>query len=129
MTSIQDTRRRVASPANPTQNQALCLLGILSILGICAATAVPAQQATRKIVKDAVACKDKSVRERLTTLRLSGDRTAFERLGSAALATGAYRELLAGLTVYLEVGSMFDYVCLRPAGESQCYWTFPEAIK
>lgn len=129
LNSRADGHAHPGIPGSSIPRRLPCVLGILAVLGISAPTASLAQQGSRKISNDVIACKDKAVRERLTTLRDSGDKAAFHRFGTAALTSGACRELSVGLTVYLEVGSMFDYVCLRPAGESQCYWTFPQAIK
>ncbi len=117
------------NPAKTAPRRLPYVAGIIFVAGICAVSPAFTQQGSRKITNDVIACKDKTVRERLTTLRDSGDKAAFQRFGTAALNSGACRELSVGLTVYLEVGSMFDYICLRPAGESQCYWTFPQAIK
>jgi len=93
------------------------------------ATEVAAQPAEKVIKTDVIGCKDKSVRARLTALRDSGDREAFNRFGQAAFAAGQCRELKQGETVYLEIGSMIDYICLRPKGLTSCYWTFSQGIR
>lgn len=107
----------------------MVLATVAAIVSSLSPTAVNGQQKLYPIKADVIGCKDKGVRERLTTLRDSGDTAAYHRFGTAAFGTGACRELKAGDSAYLEVNSAFGYVCLRPYGEAVCYWTFPQAIR
>lgn len=107
----------------------LVLAAVAVIVSSSISTAVNGQQKLYPIKADVIGCKDKGVRERLTTLRDSGDNAAYQRFGTVAFATGACRELKAGDSAYLEVNSAFGYVCLRPYGDVACYWTFPQAIR
>ena len=82
----------------------------------------------RTIVANAAfGCADADLEDRIGSLMSQNDDRAWKGLLLRSLANGSCRRWFKGDKVYLdEVG--FLRHCLRPSGETDCYWTIREAV-
>jgi hypothetical protein len=81
------------------------------------------------INESVVGCKDRDVFDRTVRLLIDKDKDAYNRLILAGVLSGQCRIFEPGQVVFLEDYKMFSGLkCVRPKGETTCFWTFSEAV-
>ena len=82
------------------------------------------------MVNDVVGCKDWDTFKQLTQIAVQGDKEAFSKLASASVRSGKCATLKVGDVVYLQdVAMLSGASCVRPKGNTACYWVPIEASK
>jgi len=79
----------------------------------------------------AIGCKDRAVLARFTQLASEGDKQAFADYRTEQLGLGQCMDLMSGTEVHLEdtAGFFATSVCVRPTGDTSCYWVVREAVE
>ena len=90
-------------------------------------TAVPAQAKWYSIVESSFACSSKEFYKRMLRLAASKDMEARDAHMVEGLRTQECRVIDKGTEVYredssIEWGGVFTLFCVRPRGETECYW-------
>lgn len=95
--------------------------------GVSAAPAAEKKSAASiseyKFVKETIGCKDWATWTQLGKLVAQGDKEAFGKVLIPALALDTCRRFKAGDRTFLHDTAIFSgSTCMRPKGETACYW-------
>lgn len=106
------------------------LSSLIALLAV-ATWAAPSYAQSKRISGDSwFGCVSKDQHGRLTSMAVSGDREAFKKGLGRAVLSGECVLFRSGQGVYLQDTSLFSgLVQVRPAGDSEAYWTNLEAVK
>jgi hypothetical protein len=78
------------------------------------------------VTRTAPGCTDKATFEKIVSLLVSGDTRAYANFMAQMTDAGVCRMLPAGTPSTADDSTWSGMVCVRPNGESSCYWTNTE---
>jgi hypothetical protein len=78
----------------------------------------------------ALGCKDRSTNDKLTQFAADGDKRAWVNYASEQINAGNCINISVGTKVYLDHvgGILWSASCVRPQGETTCYWVESEEV-
>jgi hypothetical protein len=83
-----------------------------------------------RMVGASIGCKTKEEKSRLTHFLVDNDKEAFPKVATTAMLIGNCKIFNEGDAVYLSDTAIFSgLVCVRPRGETECFWTNLENYK
>ena len=82
------------------------------------------------VTKATVGCKNREDKDKLTGFSVDGDTEAFKKFAMAHILVGDCVLMNEGDVAFLEDTAIFSgLVCIRPKGETDCFWSEIERSK
>jgi len=101
-------------------------LAIATLL-VCSTTCFAASEEV--VSKEAFGCSDQNYFLRAVDFAKANDTVAFEKFLRAGIMDGKCVKLNPQTKVFLEDFTTTGIVCIRPVGETVCYWTAMTVIQ
>ena len=102
-----------------------CALTLVVIAAACTAAAADSDVVTTS----GFGCRDRSTFERALEFADAGDQVAFAKFLRTAIESGECRGLAVGDQIYVEDVVFGGPICVRPKGETVCFWSSPYIIR